>query len=397
MHVMYNLNMDYSRSFAPGWPPARIAGMIIGHAFGDAIGLQSEFSSAQPTWPYSEPVRGVPLHDWTDDTDLLAVIVMSMCDNNSNIIPKDIADRYRTYMQRGLAYFDDNAPTTPNGALRALVNMPDYVSDPFGCAGLQTASSGGKHAIGCATARMCIAGATKDPPGVAEALTLMTNPDPRCVAAGIFIACVCNGLIFDPGLPIEQTMEIALEEAKKPLVQAGASTDELMEWYQRGCGKLSNLELGQLGKATYVFKAFATCVWCCRIIAVAQKYKRTIDAKACLLKIAGEGGDADTNASCAGAILGAYIGVHGWSEDDVKLMPNYLKLSGIAARWVSCMFRPTTKEENATASASATSDQLSQCSNQDQNPPDTPAPSEQPVDSSQAALALEQPQSTGEA
>jgi hypothetical protein len=278
---------------------------------------------------------------------------MSMCDHNGALIPKDIAERYVSYLSYGLKYFGDTQPTTPNQALRALVLQPGYVDSPFELAGRQTAASGGKHAIGVATSRACIAGATRDPPAVAEALTLMTNPDPRCVAASVFIACMCNAFIFARDEhPVEEYVKIALEQAKSAL-QDEAHVAELSVWYSRGMGKLAGLELGTVGKATYVMKSFGVCVYCCQVVAIAQKHKRAINPIACLRMIASMGGDADTNCACAGAILGAYVGVHGWQHTDVMHMPNYLKLSGIIARWVSIMFRPSSKDENADAYAKA--------------------------------------------
>jgi ADP-ribosylglycohydrolase len=353
----YHMDTDYCRRFTPDGAPARIAGMVIGHALGDAIGLQTEFQEpAEARLPYASTVRGVPLCDWTDDTDLLICIIMSMCDHNGALIPKDIAERYVSYLSYGLKYFGDTQPTTPNQALRALVLQPGYVDSPFELAGRQTAASGGKHAIGVATSRACLAGATRDPPAVAEALTLMTNPDPRCVAASVFIACMCNAFIFARDEhPVEEYVKIALEQAKSAL-QDEAHVAELSVWYSRGMGKLAGLELGTVGKATYVMKSFGVCVYCCQVVAIAQKHKRAINPIACLRMIASMGGDADTNCACAGAILGAYVGVHGWQHADTVHMPNYPKLSGIIARWVSIMFRPSSKDENADAYAQACAD-----------------------------------------
>ncbi|RKO87627.1 ADP-ribosylation/Crystallin J1 [Blyttiomyces helicus] len=82
-------------------------------------------------------------------------------------------------------------------------------------------------------------------------------------------------------------------------------------------GTLQELALAESRKIGYTHKAIGSALWALRAVMLRVEHgERSRDAvKAVLMEIILEGGDADTNAAIAGALIGCYVGFSGLPEE----------------------------------------------------------------------------------
>ena len=93
----------------------QIRALLYGQAIGDAIGLLTEFMIKEEAskyyghLPHLEYEHKVPdMHrmrwktgDWTDDTDQMILIMLSILDQNGNVSAVDYAAKLKNWAQRG--------------------------------------------------------------------------------------------------------------------------------------------------------------------------------------------------------------------------------------------------------------------------------------------------------
>ena len=114
-------SIDYCPRYAPGGCADKIAGLVFGHALGDAVGFTTEFCEVPPSkieFPYTNSIKKVRPCDWTDDTDLLILTIGSLSDNNMRFVAKDMAGRFIYWIRKGLIYAGDIEPKTPNNTFK---------------------------------------------------------------------------------------------------------------------------------------------------------------------------------------------------------------------------------------------------------------------------------------
>lgn len=142
----------------------------------------------------------------------------------------------------------------------------------------------------------------------------VTHVDPRCVLS----CCVCTVLITEMlrgTVKIEKDIDEILEDAfawvdeeyrPDPVIQE--SPLDRQEYQRHVYAKtLTELQLDDSMRLGYVYKCLGSAILCLRLAMRSPKFSSNT-FEVLVTDLIMEGGDADTNACCAGALLGAFLG-----------------------------------------------------------------------------------------
>ncbi|MBT9554416.1 MAG: ADP-ribosylglycohydrolase family protein [Myxococcales bacterium] len=290
----------------------RARAALWGQAIGDALGLATEFMTsdeARLAYPhglsrYADIVRDDhrsrwPVGAFTDDTDQMLCILESLiaC---PTVDPVDIGGNIARW-----------AATCGLGIGRTVQRALDrngFNTDPIAAARQAWEDGRARHAANGAVMRTSVFGVWRlDDPAATPAVTLaaaagcrVTHYDPRCVASCVAVSLAIRTLVLDPQcdreglfnsladicLLLDPRCAEAFEAAAVGSVEALA-LDEGM----------SADDSGRIG---YTLKALSAGLWA---------LLHATDFASGLSAIALAGGDGDTNAAVAGAILGARFGL----------------------------------------------------------------------------------------
>ncbi|KAH7096996.1 ADP-ribosylglycohydrolase-domain-containing protein [Auriculariales sp. MPI-PUGE-AT-0066] len=346
---------------SPPFPPSshdRLLGCLIGGALGDAIGLFTEFlpkaESAQlygstPSLsllpPGSHPLatpnmkamhmdrhRGMfSPGSWTDDTDQSLLILLSwLRSGGTTLDPKDFAQRLKVWCREGLRALA-RPPLGLGRTVGASVHAPGWLEDPIGIAREKWESTGRVVAPNGAVMRTAIIGCLcyQDKDGVSGLdraffasmqLGATTHADPRClvscaIVSGIIVAIMRGELASEQDVRGIVTAALAFLEARpefpdKLSENHRAELEQLYVWPS----SLDQLALDERKSIGYTYKCLGSAMWALRKALEWRANGQVPDRdmfERIITDITMEGGDADTNAVVAGAIVGCYLGVQG--------------------------------------------------------------------------------------
>jgi ADP-ribosyl-[dinitrogen reductase] hydrolase len=269
---------------------ARFAGTLLGAAAGEALGAPHEFKRAaelpQPpreitgggVWAQGEP---------TDDIQLTLALLRSLVARRGLDL-EDVARRY-------LDWFATNPKDIGNLTRAALENL--RAGDPPTQSGAIAWEDSGRTAAGNGSVMCCapigllhvkrLDGLAED----AQAVSRITHYDPRCQAACAAVATAIAHLVRG-GKDAEEAVERAAGAA-------AALSDDVRAAIERGVARRpADLRVdGEdqgfvLHTVELAFSALASAA----------------DFEEGVVAVVSRGGDADTNACVAGALLGAKLG-----------------------------------------------------------------------------------------
>jgi len=292
----------------------RIRGVIFGHAIEDALGLGTEFLSKKQVAAYypggldnlTRIVRDDhrsrwATGEWTDDTDQMLCILDSLLDLGELNIP-DVAGRiYRWAVQGGRGI---GRTVLAVISARGFCAQPHSASEGFWrSAGCQQAANGG-------IMRTSLLGLWQNdsPEAVranAAAACRVTHFDPRCVASCVVLCLAIRSLLRK-----ETGLDLLLEDLANIADEYDSRVREYLEKALQPDIAALSLDENGIG---YTLKALAAGIWA---------LIHPADYRDGILAVIHEGGDADTNAAIAGAVLGARFG-----------------FSGIPGEWVNGLLR----------------------------------------------------------
>mmetsp|Transcript_36244 Transcript_36244/g.104356 ORF Transcript_36244/g.104356 Transcript_36244/m.104356 type:complete len:698 (-) Transcript_36244:24-2117(-) len=297
----------------------RIKGLIWGAALGDAVGLATEFmKKSQASEAYPDPSKLSPATrkedthrsrwvqgDWTDDTDQFVLLLDAIVAGGGILDQKRFAKSLKSWRREGFPELGDRAGLgigqTVNGVLEspAYDVAPDIAADAEWRQSACTAAANGA-VMRCAAAAL---GCFWDEAVVtynAAAGAAVTHADPRCIASSVMVALIASRAltVVDLSSPARRREEVlsALQAARHCL--DGGDADELERHSDVAARGLEGLCLGS-GGIGYTYKPLAAACWA---FLHAGSFKDAIQA------ITMEAGDADSNATVAGALLGARLG-----------------------------------------------------------------------------------------
>ena len=284
----------------------RIAGCLWGQAIGDALGLGTEFmnrAEVMHNYPeglseYSQIVQDFHRErwnqgDWTDDTDMMLCIAEAIIADKA-INPKTVAHNFKEWF-RGI-------PMGIGQLTYTVLGLYDYESDPEKVAEIVWDSMYGRDsAANGGVMRTSVVGLWNENVAEnAEKICRLTHADPRCSGSCVIISELINSFVW-------QDMELSYVE----LLQIGDKYDSRIKPYLERArnGLLEEFELDDEMTMGYTLKTMGCAVWCLYHI---DNFKDG------LLKIVNAGGDADTNAAVACAVLGAKYGKKGIPEHYIQ-------------------------------------------------------------------------------
>jgi ADP-ribosylglycohydrolase len=279
----------------------RFKGVLFGQAVGDALGLGTEFMSrAQVRDKYSDGLSAYDqiirdAHrkrwkrgDWTDDTEQMTLIVDSLLEKRE-IDVCDIARRF--------AHWEGQGGLGVGDTVYAVLHHPKFFADPHAAAADVWGNTGRWQAANGAVMRTAALGLWEghDESKVmanAENVCKITHFDPRCVASCVAVCVAIRRLVHGEGdveSIIAHVRELATAQDPRvaPFFDLAESKD------------IESLILDDEDSMGYTLKTLSAGIWALRF---ASSYEEGITA------VIHQGGDADTNASVAGALLGARFG-----------------------------------------------------------------------------------------
>ena len=274
----------------------KIYGTIFGQAIGDALGLGTEFMSKKEVrekYPdglkeYSQIIRDYHRAkfqpgSWSDDTDMMLCIANAIIEDKG-INLHTIARNFKQWVY---------APETRGVGQTTLkvLSIAEYVEKPHQVAELIWRMTRTKNAANGSVMRTAIIGLKKENVAqTAEDVCKLTHFDPRCVGSCVIVSEIINHLIWhDEQLSYSQIITIGNKYDK-------SIAEYIDKAYYNG---IESLELDEPSSIGYTLKALGSALWC---------LFHANDFEEGLLRVVNEGGDADTNAAVACAMLGAKFG-----------------------------------------------------------------------------------------
>ena len=264
----------------------KMLGCLYGQAIGNALGIHTEFMTKKDIQNmYSDGISLYPYDkgDWEDDDTKQMLCILDELNENSSIIPSSLAYRLENWLEtdgRGCG-----------NLVYQVIRHRDFLKDPFKAAYERWNLCNREAAPNGGIMRTSVIGLMSDNiESNAIAACKVTHYDPRCIGSCVIVSQIIHSLVWDKR---QLTYENINQLAKK-------FDDRIEEWIDLAYnGNLSDLKLEGPEGIGYTLRTFAAALWA---------YFHAPDFKTGLLAIVNEGGDADTNAAIACAILGAKFG-----------------------------------------------------------------------------------------
>lgn len=268
----------------------RVIGGVVGLALGDALGAPYEFRRASaipsPLPAFTEPWMGLPPGTTTDDTAMARNLVRSLVASEGF----DAAD----LVARHVAWWRTRPPDVGVQTSRVLARAADGADATTAARALLAergpeVSAGNGSVMYCAPLGLAYAHRPDALADLAPRLSALTHADGRCATGVLAVTLAIASLTR--GHDARDAVADALGAARPH--EGG----EELEFLVDAVGDSRSVDGPDQG-----FCLYAAAVGL-------QAVARDDDAATALLRVVALGGDTDTNAAVAGALLGARDGV----------------------------------------------------------------------------------------
>lgn len=284
----------------------RAMGSILGLAVGDALGAPFEFRRASaipsPLPAFELPWMGLPPGTWTDDTAMARNLWVSLIVNRGAFDPDDLVRRHLAWLATGPP---DVGTLTRRVLSRLRDGNPDAARAYVEQRGPEV-SAGNGSVMYCAPLGVRHAADPQTLVELAPALSALTHWDERCRTACLAVTLTAASLVA--GSDPERAVGDAIGTV------ADREGGEELEYLVGDAGRARPIDGPDMG-----FALFTAGIG----LQVAGEGR---DFEEGLRYVVGLGGDTDTNAAVAGALLGAAHGMAaippGWLEQlaDVRAL-----------------------------------------------------------------------------
>ena len=299
-----------------------ITGMIYGQAIADALGKSTEFMSkseisekfnTKKPMMYANINRvGFSKGDWTDDTDQMILILDCIVSSDYESFPTRIFN----WVKYGFPELGDTCGNGIGSHTMKVLSNPRYLVDPL-LVSWEEMMANPKNAPNGGVMRTCIVGTLKTMDCVVRTADLfckMTHYNIKCRMSCVFISSLIHNMIYNFAKfrTVQKFIDESLRITKYFLMDH--CSDNVYRKYNEFVGYLSfknfediPLAMNKMGGYTYIPVACAVVglklaeELYCPQANHPNRYEKIIN------QIIYEGGDADTNAAVAGAVLGAYL------------------------------------------------------------------------------------------
>lgn len=278
----------------------RIAGCLWGQAIGDALGRGAEFMSkdeVEANYPeglseYNQFGAG----NWSDDTDMMLCIAKAII-ADKDIVPNTVAHNFKEWYE--------GSPADIGMSTAMVLSLYEYEEKPFEMSWRIYERSGRDNASNGGVMRTSVVGLWNENVAEnAEKLCKLTHYDTRCTGSCVIISELINSMVWRGSIPAYEAM-----------VAIGKRYDDRIIPYLETAkhGNFEEFGLDDLPTMGYTLKTMGCAIWCLYNV---RSFKEG------LLKVANAGGDADTNAAVACALLGAKYGMGGIPEHYIRELKN---------------------------------------------------------------------------
>lgn len=274
----------------------RFKGVVYGQAIGDALGLGTEgMTDEDIVWKYPQGLQHYSqiiqdrhrsrwkIGDWTDDTDMMLCIADAVCEDHG-VDLRNIAKHFKNWAQ--------GVPMGIGKHTDTVLMIGDYVENPIEVSKIIWETGRCQSAANGGVMRTSIVGLfPKALTECAENICKLTHYDSRCIGSCVIVSELINALVY--GRQVPTYIDI--------LNRAYDYDERIAPYIKRAWeeGEISNLmDDDHMG---YTLVTLSVALW------AYWHAKSFVDG---LLKVVNAGGDADTNAAVACAILGAKFGFH---------------------------------------------------------------------------------------
>lgn len=274
----------------------RVIGSCLGLALGDALGAPFEFQRAaavpNPVPPLDRPWRGGPPGSTTDDTAMARNLMRSLAARDG-FDPEDLIRRHVEWLRSD----PPDVGTLTGRVLRRVAAGEDAAAvarDVWEQRGPEV-SAGNGSVMYCAPLGLAYANRSDELYELAPALSSLTHFDGRCRTAVLAVTLAVAALVRGE----------AAEDATRTALEAVADLEggEELEFLVEAAGGTRPVDGPDQGFCLFTAGlAFQALV-------------RDGDAESELRRVVSLGGDTDTNAAVAGALLGARDGISGLPAD----------------------------------------------------------------------------------
>lgn len=310
----------------------KIKGALFGIALGDALGLGTEFMSADEVkFHYPDGLRHFSQiirdghramwkrGEWTNDTDINLELIRSII-NTGKFDVRDFARRIKDW-------FKNDAIDMPD-FYNKLFQYPDWEEQPLETTHKVWVDNKLAMARNEALPRAIITGILGYPRMVGNTLDCIsiTHDDTRCASTGVIIATMADSLLRkgEPA-PFKELCEIAHT--------LDARTLQALEVAYNG--NFNDLEIDDADNIWQTRKCMASALW---------PIWHCNSAEETLYKIVEAGGDADTNAAVAMGLAGLKYGYDALPEE-VESLLRYDELQELTDQFVEFMERYEASKE----------------------------------------------------
>lgn len=306
---------------------SRFMATIYGQAIGDALGLGTEFMTKEAvTMAYPgglsryDEIHGchdeIAHGDWSDDTDMMLCIAESIIDQKGEIDQKDIAKKF-------LSWAGSSRATSIGRLTARVVFAAQFVKSPEEVARSAWEAGRCDSAPNGGLMRTAVVGLLqRHVAESAEKVCRVTHYDPRCVGSCVIASEIIHHLVYNGRELAEQDiigMARNYDERIVDCVKLSRSTD------------ISALQLGAVAGRGYTLKCLSALLWC---------YFNAKSFEHGLLAVVNEGGDADTNAAPACAVLGAKFGLEAIPHDYIEHLAHRDEIETMGSRLLATVGKP---------------------------------------------------------
>ncbi|NMC68706.1 MAG: ADP-ribosylglycohydrolase family protein [Myxococcales bacterium] len=284
---------------------------------GDALGAAAEFLSPDQVKARFGRITGFVASgpwgegEWTDDTELTLFAAAAYAGPDFN--PQETAARMVRWMQSG----PKDIGNTTAAALRRIADGT-ATWENAGRFALRAGRSAPANGSLMRAAPTGLVRRPDDPRLVAESLALsgITHADPRCLGSCVAFNVVLSHLVYRPSFPLEAALAAARDAAAPIAAEVAGLVD----------GIRTGRPLRHAAEDRYDGSKIGFVLLCLERALAALR--DATDFGSSILRVVNLGGDADTNAAVAGALLGAKFGP-----------------GGIPARWLDGLLRAAEIED----------------------------------------------------
>lgn len=269
----------------------KMFGCLYGQAIGNAMGIQSEFMSrtevadryAPKLYRYNQDYPN-GFGEWDDDDTKQMLCILDEIVESKNITAKGLALKLVNWLE-------SDGRGCGNLVYQVLTHR-NYLDNPISAAYDRWNLAHQNAAPNGALMRTSVVGLwPKDVEKNAVTACRVTHYDPRCVGSCVIATMIIYNLVWE-------SSELTYHEIKR----IGDEFDgRIAEWIDLAFNSsdISMLELDDSSGMGYTLRTLSAALWC---------YWHAKSFEEGMLTVVNEGGDADTNAAIACAILGAKYG-----------------------------------------------------------------------------------------